>query len=736
MTPTSLLFPCVFAALAAAQVPQALDNGIVQVRYDAARNSFTASRSGKAFLTGGRLEGVSGSPRAIRVNSALGAARGFELRRADGGTARILLYPGVPFVAVETSPRSAGSQTLFRFHADTGLAEKQLRAFGTDGLTAMDRPKVSYAFLAIADPVSRAGIVSGWLTNDHASGIVRSSGADVEAVAEFGGAVLPAGQAIEGDAFAVGYFENAFDGLEAWADAAARANRVKLLPLPRGGYSTWYHDRALDEKRMASLADFAYGELMPFGFQVLQIDDEWQISRRDFTTYNPTGPYPSGMKATANKIRSDGMIPGLWLTPFAWDPARPVFAGHPDWFIHRANGELYSDKWAGTFLDMTHPDARRFLSEAIRRITREWGYSLIKTDGMWSGLAAKGLYPEPDYHPDELGDAVLHDRSKTNLEAYRSGLRLVREAAGESTFLLGCNIAQNMRSMAGSFGLVDSMRIGPDVGTKWNGILAGARMGTRLYFLHRRVWYNDPDCLILRSQTLSLDEARAWGSWIAISGQLNLSGDDLQGLPAERLDIFKRTLPSHELKPRPMDLFEKTFPQLWQLTGGTGSTRRDVIAWFNWDDKTPDDLVTPLARLALPENASGEFVGFDYWANQMVGPIRGEIRTHLAPGACRILSLQPALDRPQVIGTSRHVTQGIVDLSREEWNGAKRTLSATSAVVGRDPYEIRIHLPQGWKAPVKVAGGSAEVVTLVDGQLLRIRLASATSQNLKWEVVW
>ena len=382
MTPPCFLLSGLLAAAAAAQVSPALDNGIVQVRYDAAKNSFTASRTGKVFLTGARLEGVSGSPRAIGVNTALGAASGLELRRGDGGTARILLYPGVPFVCVESSPRSAGSQTLFRFRADTGLAESQLRALGTDGLTPIDRPKISYAFLAIADPASRAGVVSGWLTNDHASGIVRSSGVDVEAVAEYGGAVLPAGQSIEADTFAAGYFENAFDGLEAWAGAAARANRVKLLPLPRGGYSTWYHARALDEKRMAALADFARAELVPFGFQVLQIDDEWQISRRDFTSHNPAGPYPSGMKATAGRIRSGGMIPGLWFTPFAWDPARPVFAGHSDWFIHRTNGELYSDKWAGTYLDMTHPEARRFLAEAVRRITREWGYSLVKIDAL------------------------------------------------------------------------------------------------------------------------------------------------------------------------------------------------------------------------------------------------------------------------------------------------------------------------------------------------------------------
>ena len=59
---------------------------------------------------------------------------------------------------------------------------------------------------------------------------------------------------------------------------------------------------------------------------------------------------------------------------------------------------------------------------------------------------------------------MLHDPDKTNIEAFRSGLKLVREAAGKDVFLLGCCASQNMRSYGGAFGLVDAMRVGPDNG--------------------------------------------------------------------------------------------------------------------------------------------------------------------------------------------------------------------------------------------------------------------------------
>ena len=50
----------------------------------------------------------------------------------------------------------------------------------------------------------------------------------------------------------------------------------------------------------------------------------------------------------------------------------------------------------------------------------------------------------------------------THVEAYRTGMKIVRETAGKDVFILGCNLAQNMRILGPSIGFVDAMRIGPD----------------------------------------------------------------------------------------------------------------------------------------------------------------------------------------------------------------------------------------------------------------------------------
>ena len=487
---------------------------------------------------------------------------------------------------------------------------------------------------------------------------------------------------------------------------------------------------------MAEMADFCEKELTKFGFEVLQIDDKWQISGRDFTTHRTNGPYSKGMKPTADKITGAGMTAGIWYIPFGWDHTRDIFKDHQDWFVKTEQGEPYKVHWAGTCLDMTHPEAREFLSEVVARMSKNWGYKYIKIDGLWTGLAAKITYPSPVYKEDNLGDAVFHDPSKTNLQAYRDGLKLVRKAAGDDVFILGCNIAQNMRTLGGSFGLVDGMRVGRDIGANWKKILPCVEMGSRLYFFHNRVWYNDPDCLMLR-KPMTLEQARAWGSWISVTGQLNLVSEWLPGLPAERLEVVKRSMPNHGLCARPIDLFESNHPKVWQLTDTRTNQRRDIIALFNWDDKNSQTVSVSLDKLDLPKSPTGKYAGFDYWSQTFVQPFADKLEMDIEPGSCRIIAVRPLLDRPVLLSTSRHITQGIVDVVEENWDPATQTLTGKSKVVAGDPYQLRFATPDAeWtiesNRSYTETSGEPVIKTITGG----VMLSSTWPDNstVKWEV--
>jgi hypothetical protein len=725
---------------------------LLQVVFDGAKGTLTASAGGEAFLHELRMGQGEVRPELVKRQTALGEGRAIELSRADHSLSRVALFPGVPFV-VMSQRMAAGEKGVVIdrtrpvsvvIPTERPLAD--LRVLGCDGLTPADKSRSSYAFLAAADPRARAGVVAGWLTDERGSGIVLSKpgegGLVIEGQTDYGKLRLEAGETAEGEEFAVGRFDDGLLGLEAYADAVAKANQVRLKPIP-SGYCTWYsrpHGGAADEKSLAELATFAHDKLARFGFDLVQIDDKWQVLPRDYTTHKPKGPYPGGMRATAATLNKNGMTAGIWFIPFGWDPKSDTFKEHQDYFVHREDGSLYEVKWAGTCLDMTHPGARGLLEQTVSRVTHEWGYKYLKIDGLWTGLAVQILYPNPAYRDDKIGDAVFHDPRKTNVEAYRDGLRLVRKAAGEDVFIDGCNVAQNMRTLAASYGLVDAMRVGRDIGASWEKILPSMTMASRLYFYHGRVWHNDPDCLMLR-EPLTLEQARAWGSWIALSGQLNLVSEWLPGLPEDRLDIVRRSMPNTGLCGRPMDLYEEPeHPRVWKLTAGSGAGRRDVVGLFNWDAKGAATVEWPLERLDLPGGGKGEYVGFDYWRNEFVGPVSGAVRAELPAGACRVISLRPAAaDRPVVVGTSRHITQGVVDLVEETWDGAGRVLGGRSRVVGGDPYQIRIVAPAGMKVvavEVSEEDRAAGVTIAVDdaGAKGRVTVRATGNRDVRWRI--
>jgi len=685
-----------------------------------------------------------------------GAGRALEFRADNGDAYRVMLFPGLPFALIEgelagpaDGVREERCIQLGEMRLEAGAPCEDLVTLGTGGLTGLDRPPGSYAYAAIAHPRTRRGIVGGWITDDRGSGVVftglHADAAVIDAQIDYGHLRIHPGTSVRTETFAIGYFEDARLGLEAYADAIARVYDIQLPPQPVG-YCTWYsnpHGGASDEEHIAELSAFTAKELKPFGFSVVQIDDGWQDGqarngpRKNFTAHRSDGPYPSGVKATANRVAADGLVPGLWFMPFAGDHLDPFFAAHQGWFVKRESGECYETDWGGTSLDMTHPGAREHVRRIAYRAARDWGYRYFKLDGLYTGAAVRQVYVNDGYREDEIGEAVFHNPEKTNVEALRDGLKLIRTAAGPDVFILGCCAPQNMRSFGGSFGLVDAMRIGPDNGAGWPGLMLGPIHGSRKYFLHGRVWYNDPDPLYVRAD-MPLNHARLICSWVTISGQMNMSSEWLPGLPADRLDILKRTMPPHGLLPRPVDLFENDPPRIWLLTDDRGDTRRDVVALYNWDAEPQEFRLSP-RDAGLP--SADAYIAFDYWEDRLL-PAFSDWLVVTVPGqSCSILSTRPALDRPQLISTSRHITQGIVDVTDERWDTQHRTLSGRSRVVAGDPYELRITCPPGWKAPrasaAAVDGGrDIPAVGRQEGDLLRVRIDSSESRDVEWRVSW
>ncbi len=558
-----------------------IENQSLVVEFNSQDRAFRAtSHDGPCFIERGTLQRPGATASWLNVaHPVWGRGEAIRIQQGAGGYDQLTVFPGLPFIVFESAIANGSDvnetvDSIRPLSMTLGLSTtvSRLHALGTAGLTGVGHGSNpgSYSFLAIADPQSRGGVVAGWLTHEQGSGLLLSDVKDGKAVIQgqldYGRVRVKPGRPIKPEMLLIGYFKDARLGLEAYADAVAQHYQIRLPPQPTV-YCTWYHAGASNERDLLKNAKFARERLAPFGFSVVQIDDGWQAGaklngpRKDFTTHRADGPYPSGMKQTADKLKQLGLTPGIWFMPFAGTWNDPFFADKQSLFA-TVNGRPFEVNWGGTCFDMTNPQTREYVRSVAGRIGRDWGYRYFKLDGLWTGTASAIRYINTGYKDDHLGESALHDPEVTHIQAYRDGLKIIRAAAGEGVFILGCNVAQNMRTLGASFGLVDAMRIGPDNGRKWPEICRGPFSGSNLYFLHSRVWYNDPDPIYV-GDNVPLEQARTLTSWVALTGQLNAGSEDYTKLSPERLHLLQCSMPAHGLKPRPVDLFEETIPRLW-----------------------------------------------------------------------------------------------------------------------------------------------------------------------------
>jgi alpha-galactosidase len=234
-----------------------------------------------------------------------------------------------------------------------------------------------------------------------------------------------------------------------------------------------------------------------------------------------------------------GRRPGIWIAPWMVGRSSALFAEHPDWVVRDpGSGEPASAGSAlrdeCTALDLTVPAAADYLSEVLHTL-REWGFDYVKIDFCYAGALEGRRFAD-----------------MPGVAAYREGLRLIRSALGPEAVLLGCGAP-----ILPSVGLVDAMRVGPDISASWappedaaswsapcqrnasRNVLARA-------WQHGRLWVNDPDCLMLRP---AIERRADWAALVARYGGLRSSGDAVDELDEWGLAETRRLLAPASLEP-------------------------------------------------------------------------------------------------------------------------------------------------------------------------------------------
>lgn len=368
---------------------------------------------------------------------------------------------------------------------------------------------------------------------------VEESDLEVSAEALFGGAVLQEGESRRLHSLLGSSGDSAPELLEEWAGRAGRASGARVASPYQVGWCSWYHYFGLVTEQ-AMRDNLALTSEFPFA--VFQLDDGFQSEIGDWLQTN--GKFPSGIDGIASTIQATGQGPGIWLAPFLASPESRLAKERPELIAHYKEETpliaTVNPGWGGPVyaLDTTKPETLAHLEEVARSLVSA-GFGYLKLDFLFAS-SVPGVYEDP---------------SRTRAQRVRAGLEAIRRGAGEETFLLGCGCP-----LGPAIGIVDGMRIGPDVAPFWEveegtflppgyddeapATVNAWRNTLARSFMHRRLWLNDPDCLMLRkTQTrLTPEQTNSWARAVAVSGGMAIVSDDLSLLGPEEKRLLDEVI--------------------------------------------------------------------------------------------------------------------------------------------------------------------------------------------------
>ncbi len=487
--------------------------------------------------------------------------------------------------------------------------------------------------------------------------------------------------------------------------------------------------------------DAAARELVPYGFEVVPVDDGWQQAWGDWTPH--TEHFAEGWAGEVAYARERGLGSGFWIAPFTVERSSETARMHPEWIATpepTLGGLILSGDRA--VLDLSRDDVLARVRSNARALNAA-GVAWSKQDYAYQALAT-----------------LPADESMTSLEVFRRGWAAIREETRDPTLLLGVG------AVGPCFGVADAVRTGLDTGGRWdegasdpdNPVAATRAMKTTVRTASRRWYLNDrvallnPDAMPFRAMdvtaTIGDTEERTFAVFIGMLGGVVELGDPIVGLRPAALDTFRRLLPVYGRAARPLDVFVRDYNERWVLPVRSWSSdaRWAVAAATNWGrnrdwSTTPARAMADEARTYRYSRAElglgdGPLVAWELWSGRLVAVTEGGLELAVAPHESAVAVVRPWRDGVQWLGTDRHLTGGATDVVSERWDATARELTlalrVTAAGEGGHTMRERVAL----RADVSMAGtptatlegaGSTEVTVTREGELVMVTFTPARS---------
>lgn len=467
---------------------------------------------------------------------------------------------------------------------------------------------------------------------------------------------------------------------------------------PPIGFMTWYavmFDAC--EEIVLKNAEWQSKNLKRYGANAIWVDWEWyhkDFGERDdgVNCFVPDPEkYPNGMGYLADKIKELGLTPSLWIG-FTNDPSMNSYAKeNPDMIL------CEDVNWSGRyFYDYTHPKfINEFLPMALNQVL-DWGYEAIKFDTL------------PDsYWLQEIYHHKLYDPTKTTRDAFRNMIAKTRSVVGDKCYMLSCGHLRDSDFLWAA-DIFDAGRVGVDLFSWHQFLTGGIDLALRYYPLHNTVLYCDMDCVVLRDEfNQNMKQAASRVYMVSLLGLPMTFGDVLYELPEEKVDLIKECLPTLDIHPMcavpPKNDQEILIVNMFV---NKPYDQYNVIDFFNTTDyRIPNKVISLKNDILLDDS---QYHVYDYTNKEYLGCVDSsyqEITLEFEPFESRVICIKKKTDKPQLISTSRHISQGAAEISDMVWDN--NTLKITADLLEGVEYTMTFFVPDGYKL---TASNSADKV--------------------------
>ena len=426
--------------------------------------------------------------------------------------------------------------------------------------------------------------------------------------------------------------------------------------------------------------------------------------------------YPDGLAPVAAQIRELGLIPALWVGPTNDGDFIADYREHPD----RVLGE--KKEWCGRYwIDPTNPGVLKEYIPAVFRQVLDWGFRMIKWDCLPVTLNVCDYFHDRFYDPARPTDAAVRDL-----------IRVARETVGPDCYMLSCS-GETERDICFAMDQFSAARISGDV-FSWEKFLTSAvERIFHCYVWHNVIFYADADNLVLREEFNTPAQARSRVSFYGLAGLPVTMGDDLRTLPPERCELLRRLLPTADI--HPMDLSRKQRGSDYSVLNLAVCRR-----FGSWNVAAVTNFTAEPLRLSLQFGADLQldcgrgrrYAVCDYWNRRFLGVFGESLPLEIPAFDTAVLRITPLDDVPEIVFTSRHITQGAVEL-REIVRGEDGSLAGTALCVPGEEWRMMVLLPEGWELLGADSSIPAEI-SGAEGGLLEVAFHPVQEKEVRWNL--